>query len=59
MTNFQLRMKTEKAIAKLLGKDQVMVDFQEFNDIGRAGFMVKADGRWFDCDLDGSVVLAE
>lgn len=59
MTKFQMTMKAEKNIAKLLGKDRIMVDFQEYNMIGNSFFMIKADGRWFDCDFDGSAVVAE
>jgi len=59
MSKFQMTMKAEKNIAELLGKDRIMVDFQESQMIGDSFFMIKADGRWFDCDLDGSVVAAE
>lgn len=59
MTKFQTTMKAEKNIAKLLGKDRIMVNFQEYNMICESFFMIKADGRWFDCDFDGSVVVAE
>jgi len=55
MTNFKITMKAEKNIAKILGKDRVMVDFQESKMIGDSFFMIKADGIWFDCDFDGSV----
>jgi hypothetical protein len=59
MTKFQMTMKAEKNIAKLLGKDRIMVNFQEYSMIGDSFFMIKADGRWFDCDFDGSAVVAE
>jgi len=59
MSKFQMTMKAEKNIAKILGKDRVMVNFQETNMIGNSFFMIKADDTWFDCDLDGSVVVAE
>lgn len=59
MTKFQMTMKAEKNIAKLLGKDRIMVNFQEANMIGDSFFMIKADDVWFDCDFDGSVVVAE
>ena len=59
MTKFQMTMKAEKKIAKILGKDRVMVNFQESNMIGNSFFMIKADDTWFDCDFNGSVVIAE
>ena len=54
-----MTMKAEKNISRLLGKDRIMVDFQEYSTIGDSFFMIKADGRWFDCDFDGTAVVAE
>lgn len=54
-----MTMKAEKNIANLLGKDRIMVNFQESSMIGNSFFMIKADDVWFDCDFDGSVVVAE
>ena len=54
-----MTMKAEKNIAKLLGKDRIMVNFQEYSMIADSFFMIKADGRWFDCDFDGTAVAAE
>lgn len=59
MSKFQATMKAEKNIAKILCKDRVMVNFQESRAISNSFFMIKADDMWFDCDFDGSVVVAE